>query len=81
MSDPRRTDRRWPLVVAACAALAIAGAWWPAMPWLHWLFKPTTTLIIAWTVWRSRSDLPRYRRWLWFRRLLPSPERSSRPIA
>ena len=51
-------------VVAACAALAIAGAYWPATPWLHWLFKPLATLVIAWTVWRAENPLPRYRRWL-----------------
>lgn len=52
------------VVVAASAALAIAGAYWPAMPWLHWLFKPLTTLLIAWSVWRTPSALPRYRAWL-----------------
>jgi len=50
--------------VAASAALAIAGAYWPAMPWLHWLFKPLTTLAIAAMVWRTPSSLPRYRAWL-----------------
>lgn len=52
------------VVVAASAALAIAGAYWPAMPWLHWVFKPLTTLLIAWSVWRTPSALPRYRTWL-----------------
>ena len=51
-------------VVAASAVLAIAGAYWPAMPWLHWIFKPLTTLLIAAMVWRMPSSLPRYRAWL-----------------
>lgn len=50
--------------VAASALLAIAGAYLPAMPWLHWIFKPLTTLLIAWTVWRAASAVPRYRAWL-----------------
>ncbi len=52
------------VAVAVTALLAIAGAYWPAQPWLHWLFKPLTTLLIAWTVWRLPSALPRYRTWL-----------------
>ncbi|WP_158985631.1 lysoplasmalogenase [Lysobacter panacisoli] len=50
--------------VAIAAGLAIAGAYLPAMPWLHWLFKPLTTLLIAWSVWRMASAVPRYRTWL-----------------
>lgn len=50
--------------VAIAAVLAIAGAYLPAMPWLHWLFKPLTTLLIAWSVWRMASAVPRYRMWL-----------------
>lgn len=50
--------------VAASAALAIVGAYWPAMPWLHWIFKPLTTLLIAAMVLRTPSSLPRYRVWL-----------------
>lgn len=52
------------VAAAVAALLAIAGAYWPAQPWLHWLFKPLTTLLIAWTVWRLPSALPRYRAWL-----------------
>jgi len=51
-------------LVAASALLAIAGAYWPATPWLHWIFKPLTTLLIAAMVWRTTSTLPRYRAWL-----------------
>lgn len=60
----RATTATLAVVVAASAVLAIAGAYWPAMPWLHWLFKPLTTLLIAWSVWRTPSALPRYRTWL-----------------
>lgn len=60
----RATTAMLAVVVAASAVLAIAGAYWPAMPWLHWLFKPLTTLLIAWSVWRTPSALPRYRTWL-----------------
>jgi uncharacterized membrane protein YhhN len=31
---------------------------------LHWIFKPLTTLLIAGSVWRMASPLPRYRAWL-----------------
>lgn len=51
-------------LVALSALLAIAGAYWPAMPWLHWACKPLTTLLIAWLVWRTPTTLPRYRGWL-----------------
>jgi len=68
MATPTRAVTRAPVAlaafVAASAALAIAGAYWPAMPWLHWIFKPLTTLLIAWSVWRAPSALPRYRAWL-----------------
>jgi uncharacterized membrane protein YhhN len=60
----KQSGRQPAFVVAACAALAIAGAYWPAAPWLHWLFKPLTTLLIAWSVWRPTPRLPRYRSWL-----------------
>lgn len=60
----KESVRQPAFVVAACAALAIAGAYWLATPWLHWLFKPLTTLVIVWTVWRAETSLPRYRRWL-----------------
>ncbi|BDU16139.1 lysoplasmalogenase [Lysobacter auxotrophicus] len=59
-----RTPVALAVVVAATALLAIVGAYCPAMPWLHWVFKPLTTLLIAWSVWRLPSDAPRYRTWL-----------------
>ena len=68
MATPARAVTRAPIalaaLVAASAALAIAGAYWPAMPWLHWLFKPLTTLLIASMVWRTPSTSPPYRAWL-----------------
>lgn len=51
-------------VIALAALLAIAGAYWPATPWLHWICKPLATLLIASMVWRAPSALPRYRAWL-----------------
>ena len=41
------TPSAWTAAVATTALLAIAGAYWPAQPWLHWLFKPLTTLLIG----------------------------------
>ena len=68
MATPAGAVTRAPALVAgavaASAVLAIAGAYWPAMPWLHWIFKPLTTLLIAAMVWRTPSSLPRYRAWL-----------------
>lgn len=54
----------WATVVAASAAVAIAGAYTPAFPWIHGLFKPLTTLLIAYPVWRATGASPRYRAWL-----------------
>lgn len=52
------TDRR-PLLLAAAvsAALAIAAAPWAlAQPWLLWLFKPATTvLLLAWAAGRGQG--------------------------
>lgn len=68
MATTARAVTRAPIALAAAVAvsalLAIAGAYAPAMPWLHWIFKPLTTLLIAWSVWRMASSLPRYRAWL-----------------
>lgn len=40
----------WLSLIACSAGLAIVGAY--ASPWLHYLFKPLTTLLIAAMVWR-----------------------------
>lgn len=64
--DPRPSPapRGWGAAVALSAALAIAGAYaGGAAIWLHYLFKPATTLLVAAMVWRlgAAAD-PRYRR-------------------
>lgn len=53
--------RAWIGAIALCAALAILGAYTTA--WLHYLFKPLATLLIAAMVWRRGGDAePGYRR-------------------
>lgn len=49
------------LVIALSAGLAIAGHY-QSFDWLHWVFKPTTTLLIAAWVWRQPVLEPLYRR-------------------
>lgn len=57
-------QRFWGCAVAASAALAIAGAYVPgAAIWLHYVFKPATTLLVAAMVLgEGASADPRYRR-------------------
>lgn len=70
MSQPAATytryvlsTRGWGAAVALSAALAIAGAYVPGAIWLHYLFKPATTLLIAAMVLREGAGAdPRYRR-------------------
>lgn len=51
------------LVLVACgAALAVAGAYGLGHPWLHWLCKPLTTLLITAMAWRLPSIDPAYKR-------------------
>ncbi|MGO1072973.1 lysoplasmalogenase [Lysobacter sp. CA199] len=55
------TPRAWIGAIAFCAALAIVGAY--VAPWLHYVFKPLTTLLIAAMVWRHGGVAePGYRR-------------------
>jgi len=51
------------LLIAACACLAVFGAGAPAPTiWLHYVFKPLTTLLILALVWSSRPAIgERYR--------------------
>ncbi|WP_251055590.1 lysoplasmalogenase family protein, partial [Lysobacter sp. ISL-54] len=58
---PASAPRAWIAAIAVSAILAIAGAYFA--PWLHYLFKPLTTLLIAAMVWRYGGDAePGYRR-------------------
>lgn len=50
------------LAVALSAALAIAGALWADLRWLHYVFKPLTTLLIFALAWHAPAPRPAYRR-------------------
>lgn len=60
----RLPARGWGAAVALSALLAIAGAYAGGQAiWLHYLFKPATTLLVAAMVWRLGAGAdPRYRR-------------------
>lgn len=61
-AEPKpRSPSVLPAAIAICAGIAIAGAYWPQWPWLHWIFKPVTTLLIAAMALRLRGDQPVYR--------------------
>ena len=47
--------------IALCALLAIAGAYGLGAPWLHYAFKPATTLALAWLVAATAPREPTYR--------------------
>lgn len=49
------------LTVALSAALAIAGAVWAELRWLHYVFKPLTTLLIFAVAWCAPAPQPAYR--------------------
>jgi uncharacterized membrane protein YhhN len=55
-----RTPAVWLCLIGADAALAIAGAYLP-LPWLHYLAKPSTTLLIVAMVWRVSFSESGYR--------------------
>ncbi|WP_460762206.1 lysoplasmalogenase [Lysobacter fragariae] len=61
MTAPASGVRRWVMAVAIAASLAIAGALAPELRWLHYVAKPTATLLVAAMVWRSPAIEPRYR--------------------
>ena len=47
--------------IAVCAALAIAGAYGTGAPWLHYVFKPATTLALAALVYTATAVERGYR--------------------
>lgn len=52
--------RYWLLAVALASVLAIVGAMAP-MPWLHYLAKPSATLLVLAMVWRMPASGSKYR--------------------
>jgi uncharacterized membrane protein YhhN len=50
----------WLCLVAVAAALAIAGVYL-SLPWVHYLAKPATSLLIVAMVWRASSSESAYR--------------------
>ncbi|MFC4525909.1 lysoplasmalogenase [Dyella halodurans] len=49
-------------ILGAVLAGPLAADGWQ---WLHWICKPLTTVLIAWTAWRMAPPLSeRYRRWI-----------------
>lgn len=57
----RAVERRWIGAIALAAMLAIAAAMSPELRWLHFLFKPLTTLLVAAMVFSSNGGSGRYR--------------------
>jgi uncharacterized membrane protein YhhN len=55
-----RRPALWLILIAIAAALAIAGVYLP-LPWLHYVAKPMTTLLIVAMVWRASSSGSAYR--------------------
>ena len=52
-------------LTALFAALAIASAPWAlGLPWLNFVFKPLTTILIIVFAWRRGADHPETRRWV-----------------
>lgn len=66
-AEPTTASPQWALMVALAACMAMLGANLaaPPGPWLHWIFKPLTTGLIALMVWRIRHPVSsNYRRWM-----------------
>jgi uncharacterized membrane protein YhhN len=53
---------RWAALVGISAVLAIIGALVADLRWLHYVFKPLTTLLVIALVWRAPQAQPTYRR-------------------
>ena len=58
----REAESRWIVPITIVATLAITGAVWAELRWLHYACKPLTTLLIAAMVFVSRDSNMRYRR-------------------
>lgn len=55
----------WPAATATSALLAMAAAPWAlGQPWLAFVFKPLTTLMIIVHAWSRGRDEPQLRRWV-----------------
>lgn len=64
MNLPARSSRL-PAATLASAVLAIVSAPWAlGLPWLNFVFKPLTTLLIITHAWPRGHDLPLARRWV-----------------
>ena len=58
-------DRMLAVVAVLTASLAIASAPWALdQPWLNFVFKPLTTLIVIAYAWQRGHDTPLVRRWV-----------------
>jgi uncharacterized membrane protein YhhN len=54
----------WIAVIGLAAATAIVSHEGPGGPWLHWIAKPATTLLIVAMALTLAGDEARYRRWI-----------------
>lgn len=62
---PMLPTRLLAAATAASGALAILSApWGLGLPWLYWLFKPLTTLLIIAHAWPRGQGQPDARRWM-----------------
>jgi uncharacterized membrane protein YhhN len=59
------SERSYAVAVLACATLAIASAPWAlGQPWLNFVFKPLTTLLVIAYAWTRGRRTPAVRRWV-----------------
>lgn len=65
MGAPTLARPAWLLATALSALLAIASAPWAlGQPWLNFVFKPLTTVLIITMAWPRGRDTPVQRRWV-----------------